>query len=148
MMTWTLSARDCVERYLEDSRARLGPVGADIEEVVADLRRHIEEEAALHQLQVVTEEDARAILAMLATWRLRSHLKRRQTECAGHLTRGWGWAMGMPLGRRAVDRAIAPEFPRGDPSQDRNSPGRIDWHAISAASSDSGLETIANGFRA
>ena len=65
MMTWTLSARDCVERYLEDSRARLGPVGADVEEVVADLRRHIEEEASLRQLQVVTEEDARAILAML-----------------------------------------------------------------------------------
>ena len=257
MMTWTLSARDCVERYLEDSRARLGPVGADVEEVVADLRRHIEAEASLRQLQVVTEEDARAILAMLghpvagatpsppsppsppsrhvelrsnsestdaalqtrrprwmemigwglllffgvllplgtlitemvthmcaevlmdplpdwihvvavawvplanlaswavlrrvpfvlprwlwlangvaagvalfysilflpftpiaaigvvfygfgllplspllsmlATWRLRSHLKRRQTECVGHLTWGWGWAMGMPL---------------------------------------------------
>jgi hypothetical protein len=63
--TWTESARLAVDRFLDDARAGLAGSGTDVEEVVADLRRHIEEEAVRRRLTVVTEEDARAILATM-----------------------------------------------------------------------------------
>jgi hypothetical protein len=63
MTTWTDSARETLEDYLEGNRRHASAIGADADEVVGDLRRHVEEEAVTLQLPVVTEEDVRQIIA-------------------------------------------------------------------------------------
>lgn len=67
MSEWTHPARAELERYLAQVRQSLGATGADADEVVEDLRRHVEEEAAAMGLAVITEEDARRILTRLGT---------------------------------------------------------------------------------
>jgi hypothetical protein len=65
MRTWTAAAREELERYF----GRVGPAlvasGADANEVIDDLRRHLEQEAAASELQVVTEQDVRRLLARI-----------------------------------------------------------------------------------
>jgi hypothetical protein len=63
MITWTDTARRSLEEYCQRTRKNLRGSGADIEEVVDDLRRHVEEEIRAAKLSVVTEEDVRRILA-------------------------------------------------------------------------------------
>ena len=64
-VTWTDAARRELDAALGRLGRTLAGTEADAEEVVADLRRHVEEEAAARGLPVVTEEDVRAILAGL-----------------------------------------------------------------------------------
>ncbi len=61
--TWTAAARQALERALERVASSLAGSDADPQEVVEDLRRHVEEEIAARGLQVVSEDDIRAILA-------------------------------------------------------------------------------------
>lgn len=63
MNEWTATARSLVEEHLNRHRTRFAAAGAEADEVVADLRRHIESEAAAAGLSVVTESDVRRILA-------------------------------------------------------------------------------------
>src|SRR5579862_4302652 len=63
MTEWTNSAKAELDRYCTRVRASLATSGADIEEVIDDLKRHIEAEIQSAQLRVVTEEDVRRILA-------------------------------------------------------------------------------------
>jgi hypothetical protein len=65
MSTWTNTALRSLEGYLERNRLRLVATGADAEEVVSDLRRHVEEEVAALRLPVVTEEDVRRIVTRM-----------------------------------------------------------------------------------
>lgn len=63
MSEWTETARRVLEDYCARSRAAITGTGADADEVVEDLRRHVAEEIANSKLSVVTEEDVRRILA-------------------------------------------------------------------------------------
>ena len=63
MSDWTPAAREELERYFEQVRGRIKASGADPEEVIDDLRRHVHEEVAAAGLVVVTEEDVRRITA-------------------------------------------------------------------------------------
>jgi hypothetical protein len=63
MCEWTKSARAELARYFVGVRGALAESGADAEEVVGDLGRHIDEEIAAERLAVVTEEDVRRIVA-------------------------------------------------------------------------------------
>ena len=65
MPDWTQPAREEVRRYFTRVRASLAESGADPDEVIGDLDRHIDEEIAAASLAVVTEEDARRILARI-----------------------------------------------------------------------------------
>ena len=63
MSTWTPAAKAALERSLQQHRGRFAADGAEADEVVADLRDHVEREAAALALTVVTEADVRCILA-------------------------------------------------------------------------------------
>ena len=65
-MNWTPSARQELENHLAGLRLSLAGSGADPEEVLDDLRRHVTEEAAAARLPVVTEADVRRFLARTA----------------------------------------------------------------------------------
>jgi hypothetical protein len=60
--TWTSAAVATLEQHLKRSRTRIAASGADSDEVVSDLRRHVEEEIAALRLPVVTEQDVQQIL--------------------------------------------------------------------------------------
>ena len=63
MTEWTPTARATLERCLDRHRARFAADGAEADEVIADLRDHVEREAEARNLRVVTEADAVRILA-------------------------------------------------------------------------------------
>lgn len=63
MSEWTETARRALEDYCARSRAALAGTGADANEVIEDLRRHVEEELRNARLSVITEEDVRRVLA-------------------------------------------------------------------------------------
>jgi hypothetical protein len=63
MSQWTDSARARLEEFLTRTREALAASGADVNEVIEDLRRHVEEEAAARKLAIVTEQDLAQILA-------------------------------------------------------------------------------------
>jgi hypothetical protein len=65
MIEWTDSAKRTWAGYLSDTKASLEGTGADPQEVLDDLKRHVDEEAAAAKLSVVTEEDLRKILARI-----------------------------------------------------------------------------------
>ena len=65
MTPWTPAARAALQQSLDRHRARFAADGAEADEVVADLRDHIEREAAALNLLVVTESDVRRILAQV-----------------------------------------------------------------------------------
>jgi hypothetical protein len=67
MSTWTATAVQTLERYLQHNRLRVAASGADPDEVTADLRRHVEEEVAALQLPVVTEKDVRLIVNQIGS---------------------------------------------------------------------------------
>ena len=64
-MEWTTAAKEELDRHLEIARSGLEDSGADPSEVIEDLRRHVEEEALVSKLAVVTDQDVRRILARL-----------------------------------------------------------------------------------
>ena len=65
MSNWTATARAALEGYLDSNRATAAVAGADGDEVIADLRRHVEEEAAALKLSVITEQDVRRIVSRI-----------------------------------------------------------------------------------
>ena len=65
MSTWTTTALQTLEGYLENNRSRYVTSGADAEEVISDLRRHVQEEVAALKLPVVTEDDVQRIVQRL-----------------------------------------------------------------------------------
>jgi hypothetical protein len=67
MTEWTQSARDALNRYLKQTRLSLATSGADPDEVIDDIERHVEEEIAVSNLQVVTEKDIKRILAQIGS---------------------------------------------------------------------------------
>jgi hypothetical protein len=62
MTQWTETARRSLDEYCARSKAALGGTGADGDEVIDDLRRHVDEEIRAAGLTVVTEDDIRRIL--------------------------------------------------------------------------------------
>ena len=62
MIEWTESARRTLDEYCARSRAALAGTGADADEVIDDLRRHVEEEVRAAGLTVVAESDIQRIL--------------------------------------------------------------------------------------
>ena len=67
MNPWTESARSALEAYFAKTRKSLESSGADVNEVIDDLRRHVEQEIAASRLTVVTEQDVRQILARVGS---------------------------------------------------------------------------------
>ena len=65
MTTWTETARQELESYFARIRPSLQATGADADEVIEDLRRHLEAEVVAARLGVVTEEDVRRLLARI-----------------------------------------------------------------------------------
>lgn len=65
MTPWTDSARRCFSEYTERARQSLGSDRVDVNEVLEDLERHINEEVRVAGLTVLTEEQLRHILAKL-----------------------------------------------------------------------------------
>jgi hypothetical protein len=65
MTTWTSAAKDELDHYFGRTRDALAASGADAEEVIDDLRRHVEAEVAAARLKVVTESDVRQLLARI-----------------------------------------------------------------------------------
>jgi hypothetical protein len=65
MIRWTPSAKEELERYCARMQRSLETSGADVGEVVEDLKRHIDEEVAQSKLPAVTEHDVRRILARM-----------------------------------------------------------------------------------
>lgn len=63
MIPWTETAGKVWEDYCRRTRENLRGSGADADEVLDDLRRHLEEEIRVSKLSIVTEEDLRRILA-------------------------------------------------------------------------------------
>jgi hypothetical protein len=62
MTQWTETARRILDEYCARSRAALAGTGADADEVMDDVRRHVDEEIRAAGLTVVTEGDIRRIL--------------------------------------------------------------------------------------
>lgn len=62
MTQWTETARRTLDEYCVRSKAVLTGTGADADEVIDDLRRHVDEEIRVAGLTVVTEGDIRRIL--------------------------------------------------------------------------------------
>ena len=67
MTPWTAAAKEELERYFRQVRVSVVASGADAAEVIEDLRRHLDEEAVAAKLVMVTEEDARRLLARIGT---------------------------------------------------------------------------------
>ena len=65
MTPWTDAARHELETYFARIRPALEASGADADEVIEDLRRHLAAEVATANLSVVTEDDLRRLLARL-----------------------------------------------------------------------------------
>lgn len=65
MHTWTDAARKELDTYIIKARAGLTAAGADPDEVLDDLRRHIDEEAAAKGIAIVTHEDVRRIIGRI-----------------------------------------------------------------------------------
>jgi len=65
MTPWTEAARAELERYFARVRPTLEASGADANEVIEDLRRHLDAEVATAQLPVVTEQDVQRLLARI-----------------------------------------------------------------------------------
>jgi hypothetical protein len=63
MIPWTEAAAILWEDFCRRTRDNLHGSGADADEVVDDLRRHVEEEIRASKFAIVTEEDMRRILA-------------------------------------------------------------------------------------
>jgi len=59
---WTEAARAELEEYFSRLRPALRATGADVEEVIEDLRRHLEAETTTAKLSVVTESDLQRLL--------------------------------------------------------------------------------------
>ena len=65
MIEWTETARRVLDEYCARTKTVLVGSGADVDEVVDDLRRHVDQELAAAGLKVVTEADIRRLLARL-----------------------------------------------------------------------------------
>ncbi|MGC8990583.1 MAG: hypothetical protein ACP5MD_10700 [Verrucomicrobiia bacterium] len=65
MITWTDTAKEELENYFNRIRPGLEASGADASEVIEDIRRHIEQEAAATRLTVLTSSDVNRLLAKI-----------------------------------------------------------------------------------
>jgi len=65
MNAWTSAARDELNRFLATIRHPLEQAGADVAEVIDDIRRHIDEEVAASRLRVVTVSELKPMLARI-----------------------------------------------------------------------------------
>jgi hypothetical protein len=66
MTPWTPTARRELESILDGLRPTLTQSGADPDEVLDDLRRHVSEEASVARLTIVTEADVRRLVERVA----------------------------------------------------------------------------------
>jgi hypothetical protein len=73
MSNWTPTARAALEEYLDASHLNAAATGGDADEVVADLRRHVEEEIVALNLSVVTEKDVRRVIERLGGVPIETH---------------------------------------------------------------------------
>ncbi|MCK5852229.1 hypothetical protein KAH27_04290 [bacterium] len=65
MQEWTDKAKEILKDYLDNARVNLESSGADADEVIDDLRRHIEEEIITAKLEIVTKEYVEKVIANL-----------------------------------------------------------------------------------
>lgn len=65
MSEWTQAGRGELQRYLDEARRSLNVPAAEADEVLDDLRRHVEEDVAGAGLKVVTGDDVRRITARI-----------------------------------------------------------------------------------
>lgn len=65
MNRWTKGAEECWQQFCNDMRKQLDQTDVDPQEVLEDMRQHVEMELASQDLQVVTSDDLKAILSRL-----------------------------------------------------------------------------------
>jgi hypothetical protein len=65
MNQWTDAAKQELENYFTRVRPTLRASGADADEVIEDLRGHLDAELSAAKLSIVTEEDVRRLLARI-----------------------------------------------------------------------------------
>ncbi len=65
MTEWTESAKEQWRYYCDDVRRRLADSDADAQEVIEDVRRHVEQELAADNAKIVTADDVRRITARI-----------------------------------------------------------------------------------
>ena len=65
MIPWTDNARRCFADYSARARKSLGDGSVDVNEVLEDLQRHVDEEVRAAGLTVLTEEELRRILTKI-----------------------------------------------------------------------------------
>lgn len=65
MTEWTEAAKEQWRHYCDDVRRRLADSDADAQEVIEDVRRHVEEELATGSAKIVTADDVRRITARI-----------------------------------------------------------------------------------
>jgi hypothetical protein len=106
MTSWTPTARQELENHLAGLRRSLDGSGADPDEVLEDVRRHVVEEAAAARLPVVTEADVRRFPRAVGAAR-RSVVRFRP------IRPGRGGPAGTGIGARAGRRTGSGSFVRG-----------------------------------
>ena len=65
MTEWTDAAKEQWRQYCDDIRRRLADSDADAQEVIEDVRRHVEQELAAGNAKIVTADDVRRITARI-----------------------------------------------------------------------------------
>ncbi len=65
MAEWTQAASDSLRDYLDQTRTSLEHSDADVDEVIDDIQRHVEEEIQSAGLSIVSETDIQQILSRL-----------------------------------------------------------------------------------
>ena len=65
MTKWTDAAKEQWRYYCDDVRRRLADSDADAQEVIEDVRRHVEQELAADNAKIVTADDVRRITARI-----------------------------------------------------------------------------------
>lgn len=65
MSQWTAGAKEQWKRYCDTLRSRLQGTDADVEEVIEDIRSHVDTEIASAELAIVTEHDIQRIVGHL-----------------------------------------------------------------------------------
>ena len=91
MQELTDKAKERLEKYLENVRINLVSSGADADEVIEDLRRHIDEETTAAKLQIVTKEDIERVISNLRIAEPETETPQKKSNCSSGKSDKFRW---------------------------------------------------------
>ena len=91
MQEWTDKAEKRLESYLETARVNLESSGADADEVIEDLRRHIEEEVLTARIEIVTKGEVEKIIAGLKINEPEAKTSQKESSSPSKKTDNFRW---------------------------------------------------------